>query len=135
MITISNAGQDVIETNYWDTPHARNGLFFGSWNAGALRLLVPDTQVAAIAEMLTGQLCIVTRGNLDGTPALELMWDDGSDEPYCIHLDMRQTDRNVGADRGPVVVSAWTRAGKAAEWPARYRTARTLPYLQPWVER
>ena len=66
MITISNAGQAITGTNYWDSPHAKSGLYFASWNAGALRLLVPDNQAAAIAEMLTGPRCIVTRGKLNG---------------------------------------------------------------------
>lgn len=134
MITISNNHQAITATNYWDSAHAKRGLYFASWNAGALRLLVPDNQVAEITEMRTGPRCIVTRGKLNGVDCLELMWDDGSDSPYCIHLDMRQTDRAIESEPAAMVVTAWTRNGLAATWPGRYRVTATLPCLLPWVE-
>lgn len=43
MITISNDGQKIVSTNYWDTEHAKRGFLYLSWNAGAGRLLLPDT--------------------------------------------------------------------------------------------
>lgn len=134
MITISNDGPLLLATNYWDTQHARAGLFFVSWNAGALRLLVPDSQRRAIREMQTGRLFVVTRGPLQGIDCLELMWDDGSDAPYCIHVDMRQSDRTLPSKPDAITVAAYTRAGKQAEWPGRYRTATRLPCLDPWTE-
>jgi len=32
------------------------------------------------------------------------------------------------------VIAAWTRHGKAAEWPAKYRKVSALPCLDPWTD-
>jgi hypothetical protein len=133
LVRIENDGPRLASTDYFDNEHARRGFFFASWNAGALRLLVPDVRLGMVDEMRTGTLCVVTRGSLEGLPALELMWDDGSDSPFAVHVDQRQADRLVPVAGDPKIqVAAYGRAGLLAEWPGRYRSAPRLPYLAPW---
>lgn len=62
MLIIENQGQAIARTNYWDSDHAKAGYFFLSWNAGAGRLLMPDSQKAALAEMRSAKYVIVSRG-------------------------------------------------------------------------
>jgi hypothetical protein len=133
MIEIKNRGADLIGTNYWDTPNARAGYVFASWNAGALRLLIPDALLDQVPEMRTGRAALVTHGKLDGRDAIEVMFDDGTESPYALHIVVEQCDRVLPkSDAGKrVVVTAWSRAGKLAEWPGVYRIARTLPYMRP----
>ena len=138
MIVVRNAGQDIVSTNYWQTEHAAAGLFYLSWNAGAGRLLVPDVARDDFG-MLGASLVIVSSGPWPAQgsrPAIELLWEDGSDSPYCIHLVEEQTDRKlpVTDQGGKLVIASWTRQGKAAEWPAKYRRVTALPCLDPWVE-
>lgn len=136
MITISNNGQEIIETNYWDTPNAAAGYFYLSFNAGACRVLVPDSQTATISEMQTGKLAVITRGKLQGRDAYEVMFDDGSDSPYCIHTTTEQSDRLLPAgERGDIAVSVWAREGKQFEIPGKYRSGGTLPDMSPWSEK
>jgi hypothetical protein len=134
MFKIINAGGEVTETNYFDSEHAKSGLFFVSWNASVARVLVPDGQMAELDEMRTGRICVISRGPLNGLDCIELMFDDGSAAPYALHVDMRQTDRAVPDEHKPFTVAAWTRAGKVAVWPAKYRLAKKLPCLARWVE-
>ena len=55
MITITNQGQRITSTNYWDSDNARAGYLYLSWNAGAARLMVPDTQKAVIRASMRPQ--------------------------------------------------------------------------------
>ncbi len=132
-----NAGPVLVETNYWTSPHARRGLCFLSTNAGCIRLLVPPAQEKALPEMTKGvREVALTRGTLDGkTDAVELLFEDGSDSPFCLQLDARQSDRLwPPADDGrPVPFAIYTQGGgKVAEFTCRLRRHPTLPYAQPW---
>lgn len=134
MLEIVNAGAEIKSTNYFDTAHALRGLYYVSWNASSARVLVPDVQLGALDEMRTGRICVISRGKLYGVDALELMFDDGSDAPFALHIEMRQTDRAIIDDHQSFKVAAWTRAGKVAEWSGKYRVVQELPYLEPWIE-
>jgi len=95
-IQIENRGQAIVKTNYWDSEYAQAGMFYLSWNAGAARLLVPDAQKLTLPEMRTAKYVIVSRGPWDdhgGRDALELLFEDGSDAPFAVHLVSEQTDR------------------------------------------
>src|ERR1017187_6217579 len=108
LLLISNRGQLVADTNYWDSEHAKNGFFYLSWNAGAGRLLVPDSQKAAIREMRTAKEHVVISSGLwmepdknIGRAMLELLFDDNSDAPYSLFLSAVQTDRTLpDSDQG-----------------------------------
>lgn len=137
MLEIRNQGQAIASTNYWDSEHARAGYFYLSWNAGAARLLVPDSQKAVLREMKGAREVIISRGpwiDQGGRDALELLWEDGSDSPFSIHLVAEQCDRLIpDTDQGGgFVVTAWTRGGLKDRWPGRYRVVPEIPCLEPW---
>jgi hypothetical protein len=48
-ILIENNGQLIVGTNYWQTPHAKRGLVYLSYNAAAARLLIPADKIRAEA--------------------------------------------------------------------------------------
>jgi len=137
LLEIRNRGQAILSTNYWDSDHAKAGYFYLSWNAGAGRLLVPDSQKATLRKMKGAREVIVSRGpwlDQGGREALELLWEDGSDSPFCIRLVAEQTDRLIpDTDQGGgFVVTAWTRGGLKGRWPGRYGVVTEIPCLQPW---
>lgn len=138
-LTIKNDGQAIESTNYWDLEQAQRGYVFLSWNAGAGRLLVPDSQAAIIREMKTGKYVIVSRGpwkDQGGRDAIELLFEDGSDSPFALHLVAEQCDRMIPAtdQGGGLVVSVWTRAGEQMRLPGKYRRVEEIPCLAPWTE-
>lgn len=141
-IEIKNEGQDIVSTNYWETEHARRGLYYLSINAGVFRLLVPDAQVAEVADWLSAHEVIISRGpwpDAGKSDALEILFEDDSESPYVIHLSGEQIDRmplDTDSDHkgNPPrwKFSAWTQKGKVMELPCRYRLVKELPFLKKW---
>lgn len=140
ILTINNDGPQIVSTNYFDISLARRGAFYVSINAGAFRLLVPPTYEQAIADFQTAREVIVSRGTWQGKEALELLFDDHTDNPYSIHVGPGQYDRlPLASDAGKAwQFSAWVKHGqqlqRAYESPCYYRVVRSLPYLKPWEE-
>lgn len=135
MFTFENQGQRLLKTNYWASEHAQAGYFFLSWNAGAARLLIPDAQKSALKDMKTAKEVIISRGKWQGRDALELLFEDGTDSPYAIHLVSEQTDRLIPEEQqgGGFVVTLWTCGGLKARLTGKYRVVDTLPDLRPWT--
>jgi hypothetical protein len=141
-IRIENDGADILNTNYWETEHAARGFYFLSANAGAFRLLVPDSQIAETAEWLSAREVIVSRGtwpDAGKSDALEILFEDYSESPYSIHLVSEQMDRmplDTDRDRKGTPArwkfTAWSSKEKILELPCRYRIVKKLPCLKPW---
>lgn len=149
---IHNDGPEIVTTNYWDTQHAKRGLFYLSWNASAARILVPETVKDVIEEMKSSKYVIiskekinnikdlsVTHGsphNLIDTIGYEVLFEDESESPFCIHMLLNQTDRIIPKEYQETgfVVSVWTQNGKQLLFPGKYRLVDYLPYLEPWAE-
>jgi hypothetical protein len=133
-ITVSNDGPHVIATNYFDTPQAQQGFLYASWNAGALRLLLPDNQTHALAEMRSARNVVVTKGHhaAAGRELFEILFDDDTDEPFMVLLDPNNSDRQVGRESHgkPLSVHVYTRTGCAGSWRGQFRLA-PLPCLKP----
>lgn len=145
VLSIINDGQRVLETNYFDMPQAQQGFLYATWNAGALRLLVPDNQVHVLPDMQSARNIVVTKGHhfAYGLELFEILFDDGTDEPFAVLLDPHNSDRQVGQEsHGKTLdVHVYTRGGCAGIWPGRFRQA-PLPCLkpinwlpQPWKKR
>lgn len=136
MISIVNQGQAIKETNYWSSEYANKGLTFLSWNAGAARLLLPDSLNSVIQEVQSAQYVVISKGKLYGKDALELMFEDHSDSPYCFHIMAEMTDRLIPeAEQGSgFYVALWTQKGQEMKLPGKYRTVETLPSLEQWIE-
>lgn len=144
MITIRSEGPRLLSTNYWSTEHARRGLAYLSVNAGAFRLLLPAALVTSVlTEIAAAPLVatVITRGRLpSGAEAYEVLWDDGSDEPFSLTVDVRQADRLVPAsETGRAVALALYGPGPSDESVALLRSDEAhfrcapLPCLRPWT--
>jgi len=67
--------------------------------------------------------------------AIELLFDDGSDSPYALHLSPQQIDRvPPDSESGREVrVTVWTEGPTCTlDLPGRYRRSARLPDLSPW---
>ena len=105
-LVITNKGQDITSTNYFSLPHNKAGKFIISLNAGAFRLLIPDskaTEIRAELEMVS-RVQVEQQGEMAA-----IILDDGSDDPYTIQTSMNAFDRRPAAsDSGQeFVFSAW----------------------------
>jgi hypothetical protein len=135
-LIIENDGSKIVKSNYWDSEFAQKGYFFCSFNAGAAMLLIPDSRLNEVPEMATGKLIILSRGTWNRKKdALEILFDDGSDEPHLMHLSKDQLDRLIpSSDNGrDLTFSAWKRGPvKLFERPAKFRIVKNLPCLEKW---
>ncbi len=146
MISITNDGAAITATTYWQTEHAARGVLYVSINAGAIRVLVPPVaEDAILPELRTARQVAVSRGpwpDQRRDDALEILWDDGSDTPFAVHLAIEQADRlPATADEGrrDLTCSVWTAGPDGAAvargaWPCTYRRSPGLPDLRPATE-
>lgn len=79
---------------------------------------------------------IISKGTLHGRDALELVFEDGSDAPFVIHMLSEQCDRLLTENNqgGGFVVTVWTRGGNQLRYPGKYRVVENLPDVSPWSE-
>lgn len=136
-IQIQNDGPEIISTNYWGMPHAQKGYYFLSINAGCFRLLVPDLQISEIIEWESAREVIISRGpwpQMGRPDAVEILFEDDSDNPYAIHIVPDQVDRMplVADQAKPWIFNLWTRYGKRGQFPAHYRIVPEIPCLKKW---
>lgn len=134
LITFGNDGMELVETNFWDSDMAKEGFFYLSWNAGAARLLVPDSMQKHVAEMVGTKLVIVSRGFFGADEAIEILFEDESDSPYCLHFSVDQTDRMLpNSESGcGFTFTVWSRHGKLLTFDGKYRAVEKLPCLESW---
>ena len=139
LLKFENRGQAIASTNYWDSEHAKGGFCYLSWNAGAARLLIPDSQKLLLHDMRSADYVIISRGpwtEKGKRDALELLFEDNSERPFCLHMTSEQTDRLLPeSEQGSgFVLTVWTRGGLKLRMPGRYRTVREIPCLMEWGE-
>jgi hypothetical protein len=146
MLLVSNDGPLITATNFWDLPEQTLGKFYVSLNAGAFRLLVPDVHRDSVDEMATAKGVAVSRGPWPAQglgDAFELLFDDGTSNPFALHVSPQSFDRVPTAENvaGDWAFTAWTRPRRgggphlALRRPCRYRLSTRLPDLRPWEAR
>jgi len=137
MIYIENDGQAIAGTDYWESEWSARGLAMISMNAGAFRILVPDSMAPQVADMQTAREVIISKGRYQGKQAYEILFDDHTDTPYSLLLDARQFASLQPADSEhgkEVRISVWVRGPqRVLDMPARFRVVRRLPCLRPWA--
>lgn len=144
-IRVRLEGEDLVESDYWNSVLAARGVLYLVVHQSGVVLLVPRAHQCALTEMRTGREVIVTRGpwpEQGQKDAVELLWEDGTDAPFAVHLSAPQCRElgTLGWDGPALACRVYTGgpAGEprlAGEWAARFRTARALPCLQPWGDR
>lgn len=142
VIQVENDGPEIISTNFWDSEYAENGYVFLSINAGCFRLLVPS--MALNDALWDASKVLITRGPFPAqgrNDTLEILFEDGTESPFCFFIGTNQVDRMpLDSDRDSPgrppkwSFSLYTDAGKHFSLPARYRLAKKIPHLKPWIE-
>lgn len=144
IITVQNHGPLVTASDYWGSEMEARGLFFLTPNAGCVRLLVPRSLRHAVEEMRTGRHVVLSRGSWPEqgqADALELLFDDGSDSPFALHLTPASCALLPG-EPGPG--EQWTfaaydlkrgRPHRCLERICFWRRVPSLPWLKPWEAR
>jgi hypothetical protein len=145
VLIVKNHGPLVVASNFWELPESKLGKYLVSVNAGAFRLLLPESLEPALDDMRTAKGVAVSRGpwpaqGLDD--AIEILFDDGTRDPFALHTATEAFDRlPLDADAGwEWLFTVWTRPRrgrphKALERACRYRRSARLPDLRSWEDR
>jgi len=141
-ITITNHGQWITHTDYWQSPIEAAGKLYLSPNAGAIRILIPRAHRAIIQEMRRAKYAVLSRGpwpEMRLPDAVEIMWEDGSDAPFALHLSPESCSAlpSEPPKNQEWIISAWDykkgRPHKCVERICHWRRVDHIPCLTPWV--
>lgn len=143
IITISNHGPLIVASNYWGGELDRAGKLYVSVNAGCIRILVPRSCRNMIEECRSSKYAVLSRGpwpDIRCPEAVEIMFEDGSDMPFSLHLSPESFDAIPGE---PEPGREWTvamydskkgRPHKCLERRCYWRRVPSLPCLKPWED-
>jgi len=102
---------------------------------------MPRSLESHLVDMATGKLAVVSTPSQPGRFAMELLLDDGSDNPYALHLSAGQIatlPARSDDGRTDLEFTLWTQPQHgqqphmALRRPAAYRSVPRLPWLRPW---
>lgn len=138
---IYNLGKDIAPgTTYWKSQWAEQGCLHLTYNAGAARLLVPESHNREIPSLRKGAKRIVVSmvpiEHLESSRfAVEFMIEDGTDSPWVWHGSKSLFDSHFCPSTGKVtgIGSVWCQRDgkphKVIERPAYFQTVEHLPFL------
>lgn len=141
MLQIENHGPLVVATNYWESEYERAGKLFGSCNAGAIRLLLPRAMRSVLNDLRRSEYVILSRGpwpEAGRAEAVEILWEDHSDDPQAWRLSAESFDTLPAEPRAgrEWIISVWDlkkgKPHKAIERRCYWRRVALLPCLKPW---
>lgn len=141
MIIVNNHGPLITSSNYWTSDLAIGGKVFVSVNAGAIRVLLPRERWGDLNDMRQSKYCVLSRGpwpEQRQQEGIEIMWEDESDSPYCLHLTPESFDLlpSEPAPGREWVLSAWIEKDghphKSLERICHWRRVPKIPDLSPW---
>ena len=141
IITVTNAGPDVLSSSYWGSEYDHAGKLYASCNGGAVRLLLPRALRAMPAqELVAARHAVLSRGpwpEAGLAEAVEIMWEDGTDSPYAMHLSVESFDvlpAEPDWSRDWIVTTWYPGAGgepeKRSEHRCYWRRSPRLPDLR-----
>lgn len=84
MIVISNDVQSIKSTSYWNPEYARLGKFIITGNAGAWRLLLPDTLKYVLSECATAKWVESQKLPEFSDVDWRIVFEDKSSAPFCL---------------------------------------------------
>ncbi|WP_210165053.1 hypothetical protein [Methylosinus sp. PW1] len=137
MFVFSNMGQKLVDTSYWASEHALMGFVYISVNAGAARLLLPRVQESHLPDIGSANEVVISfasRFDPRKDPSIEIMFDDGSANPFCLFISRDQCDcwASLSAAKS-IPFSVVTQGnGEVFACEAKVRKVRRIPCLLPW---
>lgn len=90
-LRIDNVGPLIVDTNYWDSDLNEWGKLYCSVNGGAIRVLLPDSHVDSVTEMLALENIRHVQITRTHTPidGYALLLEDDTDFPFVWQLSSK----------------------------------------------
>lgn len=144
VITVSSDGPWITASDYWTSEYAAAGKLYASVNAGCVRLLLPPSARSLITEIRGSAYAILSRGPWPAErlpEAVEIMWEDGTPDPYSVHLSPDSFGGALPAEPPPgqewEIMVYDCRRGRphmASRRRLYWRRATRLPWLKPLTD-
>ncbi len=138
IISIGNDHQLIRTTNFFDSAYSREGFIGVSFNAGAVRLLIPPALESDIPDMLRGvthvEVSMLPSSKIvDGQPCSIWVFEDNSDSPYCLKLSAGQFLDFMPGGYQDRPLTIWKRGDDAPELvatlPSRWKCVKQLDHI------
>lgn len=130
ILQFCNSGEDLIDTNYFNTDLARSGYAYLTWNAGVARLLLPESLEQHLPDMLFAYAVAITHTRQSEREVLQIQFEDGSSAPLVLTIETRMTDRALESVATPLSFIIYTQQGKIERiWQCHFRRSGCLPPL------
>lgn len=105
LIMISNEGEKLKETNYWEHELAKQGIVYITCNAGSIRVLIPNSKEFFIPEIKTGKIVEIETSVVNNRSMFDLFFMDGTPTPFCLSVEKSMIDRSIKKnDKGRLYV-------------------------------
>ncbi len=138
-IQIENNEKLIVSTNYWTSRYSQNGIYYFSVNAGCVRLLLPnkDTSGEKLDDTVLNatQYVIISRGTYRGGDGYEVLFEDGTAEPFVVFTGADQWDRAIPINesgRTDLAFHIYRNGQLIRQLACRFRAVPRLPYLKEW---
>lgn len=137
-LTINSDGEKIVSSNYWDTSHAQQGLFYLSVNAGAFRLLIPDEWASTMPADFGRRHAIITRGWHEVGEMMHEIMFTRDDSSRIYHEDLyedcvdRQFSIEEAASQDRQLILYHRNCIEMIRMPVFFRAQKYLPCLEPW---
>ncbi len=123
----------ITRTNYFQSPMARGGYCFLTWNNRTARLLMPRDMCSEIVPEVRGASHVII--SFDGQH-YDLLFEDHTDSPYALMLTLSLSDRSVPrSDSGRTdltFIGYDDDLNVVVQLPAKFRFVHHCPSRQPW---
>ncbi|MUJ20480.1 hypothetical protein [Aliivibrio fischeri] len=133
--------------------YEENQCFVASYQEDTLRLLIPNSQIAVVSELIdsgklqfdyvvirsglfinTEELSLTGNKPVKDVDCIELVFEDHSSAPFSIHIEKQACENDLSdRPRGSLKFSAYTKYGKLFDSAALFENVMTLPNLTSWV--
>lgn len=124
IITVANAGGDIIGTDYFSSELGLAGKMFISWNKGVARFLLPSNfpnHNGVLRDLCTAKEIVIHPFVVNGRTFLWLIFEDRSTNPYCVWISGEAMDRNIPTKMNfKFKFSLYTEAGKKYQVPGSF---------------
>lgn len=133
-MVVSNNGQEIVSTDFWESKWNDNGMLYLSVNAGAFRLLVPDNcRDFDLNEVNTAKVIVISTGKGMGRECVfEILYDDYTNSPYSMHFGTEQSDRIPTESKGEFRFIIYKKGmEKVLDTKCYYRKVNKIPCLKP----
>lgn len=134
-IVVENDKGKIIRTNFFETEREDKGVLYLSFNAATFRLLLPKEKEYTISEMKTAKDIVITRGPFSGAFIIEILFDDLTSTPFCMHLSRTQVDLLIDADKKTTYELDFIVYGEGLrpllETKCYYRYSSKIPDMRP----